>query len=326
MKKVSLLLASFILGHIILSCNGQLKAGVNNGNRPAEEVLLPEYKWIEQTSNAAFPKSYNFQLFNFRDTLWAFHPAGNWYSLNGSDWTKTSLPNSINNLAFLDYVQFNNSIIGLGYFEGNIEHYQFTTEIFQTKDMRTWTLLAKESNLPKRFFYHPFVLNDKIWIIGGTDGTDSFADIWNSADGIHWIKQGDNMPFGKRDGSNFVFHNNRIYMINNDVWSSADGLNWVRETKELVKDETIIGSAAVVFDGQIWLLGCNRNGKFKSEILTSTDGKEWTAQNAPWSPRGGIAACVYNDNIFLTGGKYGGPGIAGQTEFVYSNDVWSLGK
>jgi len=28
----------------------------------------------------------------------------------------------------------------------------------------------------------------------------------------------------------------------------------------------------------------------------------------------------------MTGGKYGGPGIAGQTEFVYSNDVWSLEK
>jgi hypothetical protein len=26
----------------------------------------------------------------------------------------------------------------------------------------------------------------------------------------------------------------------------------------------------------------------------------------------------------MTGGKYGGPGIAGQTEFVYSNDVWVL--
>jgi hypothetical protein len=28
----------------------------------------------------------------------------------------------------------------------------------------------------------------------------------------------------------------------------------------------------------------------------------------------------------MTGGKYGGPGIAGQIEFVYSNDVWSLEK
>jgi hypothetical protein len=40
----------------------------------------------------------------------------------------------------------------------------------------------------------------------------------------------------------------------------------------------------------------------------------------------GVAACVFNDKIFMTGGKYGGTGIEGQTEFVYSNDVWSLEK
>lgn len=326
MKKVLFILVSFVLGHTILSCNGQINTGINNINRPFKEELLPDHKWIEHTSNAAFPKSYNFQLFNFRDTLWAFHPNGNWFSLNGKDWLQSVLPNSISNLAFLDYVMFNNSIIGLGHFEGNIEQYKFTTEIFQTTDMKTWTLISKASNLPRRFFYHPFVFKNKIWIIGGSDGRQSFADIWNSEDGVHWVKQADSMPFGKREASQFVVHNQRVYMINNDVWSSADGLNWVQETRELVKGETVFGPAAVVYDGQIWLLGCNRNGKFKSEILTSTDGKEWAAQRAPWSPRGGIAACIYNDKIFMTGGKYGGPDIAGHTEFVYSNDVWSLEK
>lgn len=326
MKKVITISLFIAAGQIIVSCNGRLKADAVNLSRPRQEELFPDYKWIKHTGSAAFPKSYNFQLFNLRDTLWAFHPAGNWYSLNGSDWTKTELTNSINNLAFLDYVMFNNSIIGLGHFEGNIEQYKFSTEIYQTKDMRTWTVISKESNLPKRFFYHPFVFKNKIWIIGGSDGSRSFADIWNSEDGVNWIKQADNMPFGKREGSQFALHNQRVYMINNDVWSSADGLNWVQETSELVKGETIFGPAVVVYYGQIWLLGCNRNGKFKSEILTSKDGKEWTAHRVPWSPRGGIAACIYDDKIFMTGGKYGGPGIAGQTDFVYSNDVWSLEK
>ncbi|HMU10677.1 MAG TPA: hypothetical protein PKC54_11750 [Ferruginibacter sp.] len=326
MKKAIIILLFITAGHTIISCNDPLKAGAANLSRSEQQELHPDYKWTEHTSNAPFPKSYNFQLFNLRDTLWAFHPEGNWYSVNGREWTKSILSNSINNLAFLDYVVFKNSILGLGHFEGNIEHHTLTTEIYQTTDMKTWNVLAKESNLPMRFFYHPFVFNNKIWIIGGSNGNDSFADIWNSEDGIHWIKRADNMPFGKRAGSDFVIHNYRIYMINNDVWSSADGMNWVQETKELIKGETIFGSAAVVFDGQIWLLGCNRNGKFKSEILTSTDGKQWVAQRAPWSPRGGMAACVYNDKVFMTGGKYGGPDIAGQTEFVYSNDVWSLEK
>ena len=115
-------------------------------------------------------------------------------------------------------------------------------------------------------------------------------------------------------------------MINNDVWSSADGLHWTIETKGMVPNEEIVGSSAIVYDNRIWLLGCNRNNKFKSEVLVSEDGKTWKAERAPWSPRGGIAACIYKDKIVMTGGKYGGPGIEGQTEFVYSNDVWSFSK
>ena len=64
----------------------------------------------------------------------------------------------------------------------------------------------------------------------------------------------------------------------------------------------------------------------KSELIKSNDGKTWTPERAPWSPRGAATACLFKDKVILTGGKYGGPGINGQTEFVYSNDVWQLEK
>ncbi|HSU26927.1 MAG TPA: hypothetical protein VLJ68_00985 [Chitinophagaceae bacterium] len=294
--------------------------------KKADAGPAPEYKWTELTSHAAFPKSYNFRLLSIRDTLWAFHAAGNWYSLDGKTWTKSSLTNSIGNLAFLDYVVFKNAVYGLGHFDGNIEKYSLTSPIYKSTDLKKWTVLANNSNLPKRFFYHPFVFNEKIWIIGGGNGITKYADIWNSTDAVHWTQQADHLPFGKRQGSQFVVFHNRIYMLNNDVWSSADGIAWKKETNEIYIGESIFGYASVVYDDKIWLLGCNRNGKFKSEILVSSNGKDWTTQHAPWTPRGGIAATIHNGKIFMTGGKYGGPGIAGQTEFVYSNDVWSLEK
>src|SRR6187551_729977 len=111
------------------------------------------YRWTRLTDNAAFSKSYNFQLITYRDSLWAFHPDGNYYSLDGKTWTKSALTNVIHNLAFLDYVQFNNSIMGLGHFEGNIERFSQTTEINRTTDMKRWKRMSKESNLPRRFFY-----------------------------------------------------------------------------------------------------------------------------------------------------------------------------
>ena len=324
MKKTLLFFFALVSGYMLISCNGQSKTGTTDPEKSLKLSSLAGYTWTELTDSAPFPKSYNFQLFSLHDTLWAFHPEGNWFSTDGAYWTKSDLSNCIGNLAFLDYVIFKDAVYGLGHFEGNIEKFNLAPKIYISVDSKTWTMLSGNSNLPNRFFYHPFVFSNKIWIVGGSNGVNEFSDIWNSEDGVNWIKQADNLPFGKRAGSQFVILHDKIYMLNNDVWSSADGINWRLETKEIIKGEDIFGYAAVEYDNQIWLLGCNRNGIFKSEILKSKDGRSWIQQRAPWTPRGGIAACVYKQKIFITGGKYGGPGIAGQTEFVYSNDVWSL--
>ncbi|HVG42938.1 MAG TPA: hypothetical protein VM888_15105 [Chitinophagaceae bacterium] len=310
-----------------LSCTGQSNKKAIGRNKEKDN-----YKWTKLTDNAAFPKSYNFQLLSIRDTLWAMHHAGIWFSVNGKDWIKSPLVNVLKDNAFLDYVWFKNALYSLGTFEGNVEHYTFTTSIFRTSDMKNWETLAAVSNLPKRFFYHPFVFNDKLWIIGGNDGSNdfdganNFSDIWNSIDGVHWKKQADSLPFGKREHSQFVYFNDMIYLLNNDVWASSDGLKWEKVTDRLVK-ENIFGYTAVVYDNRIWLLGCNRDGIFQSQVLVSKDGIAWTTQTAPWTPRGAATATVYKGKIFMTGGKYGGlkkDGIA--TEFIYSNDVWTMEK
>ncbi|MBD0332956.1 MAG: hypothetical protein ICV66_09885 [Chitinophagaceae bacterium] len=267
-----------------------------------------------------------------RDSLWAMHHAGTWFSLDGKEWIKSTLTNVLKNNAFLDYVWFRNALYSIGTFEGNVEHYKFTSSIHRTYDMKNWETLATESNLPKRFFYHPFVFKDKLWIIGGNDGSNTFdgsgnlSDIWNSDDGVHWTKQADNLAFGKRERSQFVLFNEKIYMLNNDVWASSDGINWSKVTDRLANDE-VFGYSAVVYDNKIWLIGCSRDGKFQSQVLVSKDGKTWSMQNAPWTPRGYATTCIFKGKMFMTGGKYGGFTRDGRTtEFVYSNDVWTLEK
>ncbi len=282
------------------------------------------YVWTKLLDSADWKKDYNFQMFSIDDTLWTFHPDGTWHSDDGKKWTKSPLPNSIHNLAFLDYVYFKGAIYGLGHFKGNIERFTFKPKIYRTTDFKNWTIISKESNLPNRFFYHPFVFENKIWIIGGEDKSTKYSDIWNSEDGVRWTKQKDNLAFGQRSGSQIVKLKHTLYLLDNDVWSSADGLNWQKVTSEIVKDEQIFGYSAQVFENKIWLLGCNRNGQFSSQVLFSTDGKNWETQNAPWLPRGGIAATVYKDKIFMTGGKYGG--TPNHPDFRYDNDVWMLEK
>lgn len=279
-------------------------------------------KWRKITDAAPWPKSYNYQLLSIRDTLWVLHPRGTWYSTDGQKWKASTLSNPIYNHAFLDYVLFDNQLVGLGYFKGNIEQFQFRPIIFSTTNMRTWDTLSKASRLPQRFFYHPFVFNNQLWIIGGEDKQTKYADIWKSSNGVQWQEVVKETPLGKRSSSQVVALNNKLYLLNNDVWTSTDAIHWEKLTDAIVPGQEIFGYTAVVWKDQIWLLGCNRNGRFSSEVLYSKDGKKWQAARAPWSPRGGVAATVFKGKIYMTGGKYGG--TPDHTEFIYSNDVWVL--
>lgn len=310
---------------ILLSCNdhqGNNTRSQDNNSKTIKDST--EYRWTKLLDSASWKKNYNFQMFSIRDTLWVFHPDGNWFSNDGKTWTKSVLSNAIINLAFLDYLYFNDAVYGLGNFKGNIEQYSYKPEIYKTSSLKKWDTIATKSNLPGRFFYHPFVFKNKMWLIGGEDKKGKYSDIWNSEDGINWTKQKDNLPFGKRSGSQVVMLQGKLYLLDNDVWLSEDGLNWQLLTNEIVKGEQIFGYSAQVFNDKIWLLGCNRNGQFSSQVLYSADGKNWQAQDAPWLPRGGIAATVHHNKIYMTGGKYGG--TPNHPDFRYDNDVWTLEK
>ncbi len=308
----------------LFSCNTKSAKQKKDTQIPLTDSINSTYTWSKIADSSAWRKNYNFQMFSIRDTLWVFHPDGNWFSADAHRWQKSSLPNAINNHAFLDYILWNDKVLGLGYFEGNIERFRFTPTIFETSNLKTWTRISEKSNLPARFFYHPFTFNNAIWIIGGEDQRNQYDDIWKSVDGVNWKPEKSNMPFGKRSGSQIVELNNKLYLLNNDVWSSSDAVNWELVTNEIIKGQELFGYHAVVFDQQIWLLGCNRNGQFSSEVLYSKDGKNWESQQAPWLPRGGIAATVHKNKIYMTGGKYGG--TTNHPDFRYDNDIWVMEK
>lgn len=293
-------------------------------SHPPSADTSSRYQWRKITDSAEWDKSYNYQMFTIQDKLWVFHPDACWFSSDGILFQKSDLSNVINNQAFLDYVPTDKGILGLGVLNGNIETYQFKPYIFKTQDFKNWDTISKSSNIPVRFFYHPFTFQNKIWIIGGEDKTRKYEDIWNSEDGIHWSLIKEKNPFGPRSGSQIVILRDSLYLLNNDVWVSADGLNWTLITEHIIQDEELFGYKALTFENQIWLLACNRNGRFSSQVLCSSDGKTWKTSDAPWLPRGGIAATVFQNKIYITGGKYGG--TPNHPEFRYDNDLWLMEK
>jgi hypothetical protein len=111
-----------LLFFFLISCFNQKDTQKIPEIKDAEMKTAASYVWTKLLDSADWKKSYNFQMFSNRDTLWTFHPDGNWFSTNGINWIKSKLPNPIYNLAFLDYIQFKDAIYGLGHFEGNIEN------------------------------------------------------------------------------------------------------------------------------------------------------------------------------------------------------------
>lgn len=311
---------SFLLLTLV-SCFGKPKQ-VEEQKSATTVLPSPEYQWVKLLDSAAWRKSYNFQMFTIRDTMWTFHPDGTWFSVDGKVWTKGPLQNIISNMAFLDYVLRSDTLYGLGYLSGNIETFTYKPNIYRSSDMRHWTNISNRSTLPARFFYHPFVFQGKFWFIGGEDQQRKYNDIWRSDDGIQWTQVKSNLPFGQRSGSQIVQKNDSLFLLDNDVWCSTDAVNWTKLTDEIVKGQPIFGYNAIVMNSTIFLLGCNRNGQFTSQVLYSQNGKDWLGMDAPWSARGGVAATVYKGNIYMTGGKYGG--TPQMPDFHYSNDVWVL--
>lgn len=298
---------------------------------PAPSALQP-YVWERVTEHAPYGESYNWPVHVARDGRFiALHPEGTWASTDGARWTRTPLPFSGTNSAYLGVVQHDGATWTLGAHTGNYERFTVDPLIRRTRDYVAWEDVGRSATLPHTIFYGVASFKGAMWIVGGyRDGRES-GEVWRSTNGVDWTRLLERAPWSARSNPKLVTFHDRLFLIGggildgagaNDVWSTADGVDWRRETTEIAP-ENPIGYAAIVFDERLWLVGANRSGAFSSEMLVSEDGKVWRAANAPWSPRGGVGAWAAGDALYITGGKYSVE-RNGAMVFLYSNDVWRM--
>lgn len=289
------------------------------------------YRWERLTDTAAFPKGYNFPVHVLADGRFvALRADGSFESRDGKTWTKSALPFNGLNSAYLAYVQHDGEAWSFGKLTGNYLNFSVDPVIERTKGYRTWERLGTSKTLPRVIFYAAASFDGALWILGGYDGRAGTKGVWRSADGLTWMRMPD-PPWSARSGSKSVVFNGRLYLIGggmvdgpnaNDVWSTADGRAWRQESASIAP-QAPVGYTPAVYDGKIWLVGANRSGTFAAGMLVSGDGKTWEAVDAPWSPRGGVAAWTSEGSLYVTGGKYSYE-KNGETIFVYSNDVWRM--
>lgn len=314
------------------SCDAAI-TGSGNRNNPGHS----DYGWTRLTENADFPKSYNFPVFVVNGTMFAMLGYGVWSSENGSMWQKTTLVPVRKNVYTGQYVQFRDAVYMLGDHEGNYERITFAPKIRRTRDMKNWETLSERSNLPGRIFPGTVVFRDRIWIVGGYDGQRHRNDVWSSGDGIEWRKESEQAEWSPRVSMGLVVFHGRLWMLGggvidgmtdgnpgsrNEIWWTDDGVSWTRSENRL---PMMAGGTAIVFNDELWLVGANRDGNFSRASLVTSDMRQWREEQAPWSPRGGVATWEFNGSLYMTGGKYSYTDT-GNVNFVYSNDVWMMSK
>ncbi|HLA72291.1 MAG TPA: hypothetical protein VK624_12330 [Steroidobacteraceae bacterium] len=139
------------------------------------------------------------------------------------------------------------------------------------------------------------VLNDRIFAVGGIDGSNVYqTTVYSSADGRTWRLETATAPWSGR--TDMVLHtlNGKLWMIggqdcfNNcrrgDVWSSPDGINWTLDLAMTPFAARLL-SASTLHAGRLWMLGGSvADPDFGStfslfndsdEVWSTADGTQW---------------------------------------------------
>ncbi len=211
--------------------------GVNNG---VQDAPVPTDFYDSYSAVAVW----NGQLTAIGSTVWRSADGVHWARNNGSG--GTALPGPVTTQA-----TENSRALILGstlyYLKPEAAMVYSTTDA----DAATWTALGAIPNFTPRCGAAAFVLNGKMWIVGGgaCDYSQIYNDVWSSSDGVNWTQSstvnawpGRMWSCAATDGDGVVWlvggyaptdYNNtggtitRRYGANHaDVWYTKNGTDW----------------------------------------------------------------------------------------------------
>lgn len=201
-------------------------------------------------------------------------------------------------------VRFNNKFWILG---GNSRSV-YKNDVWSSDDGVHWTQVLANAPWAARYYHSCTVFNNKIWLIGGfaPAAGGAVTDVWSSPDGVNWTLVTNTAPWIKRYAHTAATFRSKLWILGgaqsasnllNDVWSSFDGITWQRES-----DIWYAGVAAhksIVYADRLWVIG--GHGSYSDSTY---DGQTWT--HSSWknlTSRSGFALSVFNDKLYLMGGK-----------------------
>ena len=220
-------------------------------------------------------------------------------------------------------------------------------------DLYRWEEVKAEGSKWKARYAHTSVVfapdgeGERIWVLGGSDGTNRLNDVWSSPDGETWTQVDADAGWTARYGHTSVVFDRKIWVLGgndstsrlNDVWSSTDGSTWTESTPPSNARKITSGTGknwwpiryahtSVVFDPdgagkRIWVMGGFSPGiDTFNDVWSSADGETWTQVDAAadWKARSFHTSVVFDPagagkRIWVMGGR--------DVAFDSLNDVWS---
>ncbi|NLF98482.1 MAG: hypothetical protein GX569_17245 [Candidatus Riflebacteria bacterium] len=213
--------------------------------------------------------------------------------------------------------------------------WSFTTAADEGK---VWVLEQQETEgtttFSKRSEHVMIGFNNKLWVIGGFDGTDYLNDVWSSSDGSNWTREAAAAAFGTRSGHSCAVYDGAIWLtggyseatgLYDDVWKSSDGKNWTQVSSS-ADYYARHGHSMAVFSNKLWIIGGQGLNDGGASILlddcwSSSNGLTWTQNSSIVSffPRKLHTSGVVNGRMWV----WGGYGEDADSNLGALNDAWS---
>ena len=338
-----------------------LLGSLDSATSAAEPV--PTYRWEPVTLKAPFAARDGAGALVYKKRMWllgGWNPGDKvhfplicnnevWSSQDGLDW-KLDKPNTFLDRKFdtssdwegrhtAGYVVFRDKMWIIG---GDVNQSHYQHDVWNSTDGRNWVHVNKGRDVPwgPRALHYTFVLNGKIWILGGQtmpafsktpdDKERFYRDCWNTTDGIRWTRVRPSEPAWTPRGmigGNVVFKN-RVWVLGggtydtpttktrkfyDDVWSSADGVRWKRHVEHAAWEPRQYHDVAV-YDGRMWVMeGYTKGIGNRKDVWHSDDGVNWhEVPETPWKPRHAASVFVFKNALWMVMGNNMEP------------DVWRL--
>jgi hypothetical protein len=199
----------------------------------------------------------------------------------------------------------------------------YTNDVWYSTNGINWTEATASADWNPRSYAEVIVYDNKMWILGGMNGTDYYNDVWYSSNGINWTLATDNATWPHRYDFGAVVYDGKMWVIEGlnedyltDVWYSTDGVNWILATSS---EPGRRQECSLVHDNKMWIMGGYVGIVFMNDVLSSTDGVTWNSVRgwAPYDPtmwglRISASATTLDGKMWISGGN-----------MIYNyNDVW----